>query len=1122
MMTYFIATVNDSMYRVVTVEDGSIKDLDLETIKSLGIPNFSEDKINTYPRIGGSNPKNKIVILHKIDDTKYKVTDGTGYIRDISFDKIKSSSHEMIANICDFPELMNSEDISSKVNGSGEFGFYSAKQKILAALGKSSILPIKSDINSSGIKDSKITELDDVLTKEDELKRQKEQARETLISPLRSSVASTRIVNAPSSYNIDINKVTIDDTLSVKMPAIESKYFQNYYLDIVEEKDGRVLCKGISPVEYDGIVELPDNVTHLTDNCFRSCRASGYRLHDGLVYLGEFAFAYTHANEIKLPSTVNEISHYCFYFSRLDKVDLTGINSIGNYSFSNTRLQEVDLPETIQFIGIGTFKDCIFLEKVTHKPSIYKIRSKAFEGCTSLTEFDFTGVTELENRSFFKTGLREAILPGEINYLQTNTIQSDNIVKVELLEGMEKLGDRAVVSKSNDDTIIWTCPKSLVNVAGAAFKECDKVRCYHYSSAENTAKVIGCEIEYLDEDTISTPKAIVKSKLFGIDIASTISDTIVRAFDYEEDPDVDFELDESRLINVALSDDIIGMFGIGSAEIPDDYEEKLKFKIIIGHLSRVCKLDKVGISESTLSLHDTFSIKKKEVYSDGVSRIFELTYVDNKYNSLWSTYIVALTGNNLRYCCLCNRYTDIYCKTSYSKDLSGLLKFLKIGDTLGYNCIISNNSYKEICCAVGPRINGYKSQVNIMQALFNCAITIKLESNAIAMILPLNNKIIKFNRLGKDVYANEKEDSYKSKNYAIADMQDYDSNSIIDYSDYSQSRGYGFFEYIKGLNDSGRSGRLKEYSHIGHVEITPYTKFRNYCLKKNIESIDDIDLEGLKIIATLPIMDSKRTEAWFNKSVGSALVPAENPEIRFKDGSYVKQHKSVKRVASRNKLFATGDRTCFIFEIYNKHNKRISLIGSVYDFETIVNQLLTMLVGVVPGEVVDDAQKVYTDPDKFDLVDLKLVLKIAPAHKEENDNLWLVVYKPNGLYYLAYLTYNAALLLIQIGDINVLTDYFYCKDVGNNYKYKSIEDFAYRVSRRRTFMLGDTYKALLAARALVINGSDKYSDYEGIKIYPQLKYMFGVNKLGDKVYEIPGQKKQSIDDDEILDFGDPE
>ena len=1124
-LTYVIGTVisqnntgkNSIGYRVIDVATNKIEDIkSKKRILSIDCVNYylnkSGDKLievngedSNYPIINSDTGKvshNRIVILYEASGGKYLVTDGTGKIRWVSKDQIVNCDQTMIANLKSFQELMNPE---------------TAKRLSLGGLNGSNVEP-KDEANLAEI----------------ELRKKLYKTYRHSINslPWDLSVAPGQCADMVS----EVFKNWVPD-LKAKGTKDEANYEQNNTFDssscgeyeILTKVDGdRVIAIGIKPSNYDGDVVIPDGITHIDEGAFKKTKFKRIKFADSVVHIGEEAFLHSSVEVVYLSKNVKAIPHYCFYCSNLAVIDLSNITSIGNYAFCSTHLKRVELNKDVVQIGIEAFKQCLELATVKHGPNLRKIRTKAFFGCCSLSEFDFDGISEIETEAFNGVALTKADLKEGISYIQSFTFVSPVLSEVILGPNSYKLADRAFVSEI---PITYTMPKEISNVGVSLIKPDDTVRCYHNTIAESSAKLAKCNIEYLD-NAGNVNKSILKASMVGLNIPDLIIKTIKNAYD-KDDADYDYDIDtDCNLVSIPLSDDMLKFIGLKSVETPEGYTEKSKFKVLLEHYAKSCPPDGVGLSSNVLRLSGTISVSGQAdpIYDDGISRVYELVYSDHKYESKKAKYILAITGNTVRYCCLNNRNTDLYCKTQYSK---------APGDTIGYNCTIAGKSYD----CIATKVDGVKTKnneplsLNIYQALFNCSITVKLERNHLAIILPVNGKVLKCASLGKAVWNNENDESYKTKYCVIEDIQDLKGNTIFEYGVNSPARDDELFSLIRSMDSFDIDQRIRDYSHIGVSAVTPYCLFQEYCRSNNITKLHELDLKGLGYLLAFPILE-KRTERWLDASIGKTIVDAAKSKFDLAGELYIRQYVTVKRVATYNKLITGGDRTLYIFAVYYR-NSRILITSSLMDLDTLFEMGISLMddMNTLVGQ-----QEIYKDPTKFDVVKASDMIKLTELFVNRQDkvkgdsrpstSVYLTVYKPTGRYYVTYISFskNLAIPIIQVGSFDVVTDYVDCAtskaSTGYNEIYNSAEhviyslnaskysrNYGYGYSKPRAVPL--EYTNMLKARELCINGVTDIKPYMDIGISPVICHMFGVlsTKTESEIAEEEKAKNIQIEDD---------
>ena len=1088
----------------------------------IDIPN-----LDNYPVINnGSVSHNRIVLLSTNYQTKsLMVTDGSGNVRNVAYKTYIESPKDKIANPELFDESMyikNSDFLNIVGNGQLEYAKYIAS------------------FNKTKDKQSIVDRLsDDFVNKT---------ITENSIDKVRLKGIIDKLVNMNSLAQNKLGQVkdrNDNDADEDKSPHTEIiKDTGKYSLNIVNKGDKVIVC-GITPIDYDGHVTIPNGVTTIADMAFENARFRGITLPETLIYLGDGCFSMSSILEVKLPKGVKAIPNNCFYKAKLRKINLDDIDSIGNYAFFNTNLLEVNIGPGVVQIGISAFEKCRQLEYVNHKRTIKKIRTSAFNSCTKLSKFDTTGVEAIEAEAFLNTAIEDFVIPGDVVYAKANTISGKYLKSVEFKDGITKVAAGSAVNSLNKP-IIYTMAKSVVNIDSALLKPKDTVRCYRYSVAESSAQLAGCNIEYLDTDSEVINKKVQKIKAMGQDIHSIMTDAIALAYS-KDDVQMEYAI-SGNTINIELTEDIMNMLGLKPIETPDNFKESVKFKMILNHLSRVAPMTGKPLCGTVLSLADTFSasiLEKNTIYDDEVSRIYTIRFRDNRYFSQSSTFILALTGNTARYICLSNRYTDIQCESTLLKDMSKVISILSVGDTIGHDCIIrgtkieksigdSSKNIKTKTKSWWGNVANQKMKVNILQALMYCGVVIKLSGNTFIIAMPYNNNMILCSSQGRSVWNNENEKGFETYRAVINDIQDIDNNTLFDYDAKLVDKDGQYIKYLSGLNESEVKDRLLEYSVVHKAIESAYLDVRNEFCGRAIVDSSNLETDTVERLMKLPIIES-RTAQWLYKYIGKTIVPYEKDIIKLADGGFIRQYQTVKRLAMRNKLLTGGDRKIFIFEVFDKSKNRIGIYASQSNFDELVEQVISSTRFKLANT------KVFDDPERFDIVYSDELLLISPLfcdilHIHSSSNIWLVMYKPNGRYYIAYRehailtddntriasrrssqtksSYSTSgvypyVLLMQVGDFNVTLDYIDTVSNSSNDEYKVLYDAGtYVLTKFKGKSINEryyfnSYHKLKMARKLAIDGETDIQKYFSTGLPKVLCYMIGYGRPNQELYNLP-------------------
>ena len=159
-------------------------------------------------------------------------------------------------------------------------------------------------------------------------------------------------------------------------------------------------------------VELRDNIDTIGDSAFFTSGLKTIVLSSGLLSIENSAFANTPLQEIKIPSTTQDLG--------------AGI-------FANcTSLRDVELPYGITEIPEACFVNCYSLEEFVIPASVTTINEDAFFCCIDLTDIVIpNGVSTIRARAFYYCeSLEHFLLPDTVVFLGTQTFANCNNLTV--------------------------------------------------------------------------------------------------------------------------------------------------------------------------------------------------------------------------------------------------------------------------------------------------------------------------------------------------------------------------------------------------------------------------------------------------------------------------------------------------------------------------------------------------------------------------------------------------------------------------------------------------------------------------------------------------------------------
>ncbi len=125
--------------------------------------------------------------------------------------------------------------------------------------------------------------------------------------------------------------------------------------------DNTVLSKEENKNIINGHFECPEEITSIGDWAFyRNNNLISITLHQGVISIGEYAFAESNLARINLPQGITSIKSYAFWFCNLVNINLPqGLKSIEAFAFyACSNLTSITLPQGLEKISQDAFDEC--------------------------------------------------------------------------------------------------------------------------------------------------------------------------------------------------------------------------------------------------------------------------------------------------------------------------------------------------------------------------------------------------------------------------------------------------------------------------------------------------------------------------------------------------------------------------------------------------------------------------------------------------------------------------------------------------------------------------------------------------------------------------------------------
>lgn len=291
-----------------------------------------------------------------------------------------------------------------------------------------------------------------------------------------------------------------------------------------------------------------------------------------------------------------------------------GIKTIGRACFAGTNVEEVVLPEGIETIDSDAFNFCTKLRKINFPETLKVIGHGAFKGCFFLeTVILPKTMKEISDYAFYEAGIKQLILPENVNFVGTEVFAGTNIETTDIPENF--------------------------TLNSAMFEKCQKLHSINLLGSHITIpERCFCNCINLTEIDI-TKTALIKDEAFrgcqNLSVNTIPADTLVSVSAFEETGVTDVIIEDiSKVCNRVFADcNSLKKLTINVADGPTSVPsalvkgcKNLQTVVFTGRTKNLTVIEAAAFKETknlnTVSLPDTIkTISKEAFYDSGIENI---------------------------------------------------------------------------------------------------------------------------------------------------------------------------------------------------------------------------------------------------------------------------------------------------------------------------------------------------------------------------------------------------------------------------------------------------------------------------------------------------------------------
>ncbi len=199
-------------------------------------------------------------------------------------------------------------------------------------------------------------------------------------------------------------------------------------------------------------LEIPDSVTHIGNNAFKSCCFQEIKLSQNLLTIGDGAFEECDFQTVEIPESVISIGERAFYrCENLKTIKIPeNVQTIKESTFAESSLENIEIPDSVTSIEKSAFYDCDNLTEIKLPQNLQLIGNGTFANCATLYSIEIPdSVTQIGANAFGSSGLKNVKLPKNLQTIEELTFSCCLIEKIEIPDSVTTIEEKAFWASSN-------------------------------------------------------------------------------------------------------------------------------------------------------------------------------------------------------------------------------------------------------------------------------------------------------------------------------------------------------------------------------------------------------------------------------------------------------------------------------------------------------------------------------------------------------------------------------------------------------------------------------------------------------------------------------------------------